>query len=166
MARTAALAAETIERAGPATMAKLPTDGTGSRLAAVPDTTLEPSERHDTRHILGPGNLDDAVPIKNAREGLVAAAGDRMDFSKRGEEPFDYVVRNFRRAVTKVDEATAGVNTHHTERDVTEADSGRDDTITNSGGLERDPHGTIPQELYSGDRIPVDRLQQLRQDSR
>ena len=89
-----------------------------------------------------------------------------MDFTKRGEETFHHIVRYFRGAVTEVDEATAGVNTHHTERDVTEANSGGDDAITNSGGLERDPHSTIPQELYSGDRILVDGLQQLRQDSR
>ena len=166
MARTTAPEAESVERTGPATMAKLPTDGTGSRLATVPDTTLEPSDGHDTRHILGQGNLDDTIPIKNAREGLVTTTGDRMDLTKRREEMFDHVVRYFRRAVTEIEEVTAGVNTYHTERDVTKANSRKDDAITNSGGLESDPHGTISQELNSSNRIFVNGLQQLRQDSR
>ena len=166
MARTTAPAAESVERTGPATMAKLPTDGTGSRLATVPDTTLEPGDGYDTRHILGQGDLDDTVPIEDTREGLVTTTGDRVDLTKRREEPLDHIVGYFRRAVTEIDKATAGVDTHHTERDVTKADSRRDDTITNSGGLKCDPHSTISKKLGSGDRIFVDGLQQLRKDSR
>ncbi len=79
-------AAETVERASPTTVAKLPTDGTGSRLAAVPNATLESSDGHNTRHILDQGSLDDTVPIKNAREGLVTVTADGMDLPKRGEK--------------------------------------------------------------------------------
>jgi len=42
--RATALLAETVEWAGPASVAKLPTDGAESWLAAVPHTTLTPND--------------------------------------------------------------------------------------------------------------------------
>jgi len=76
MARTAAPAAESIEWAGLAAMTQLLADGTKSRLAAVPDTTLKTSNRDNARHILGQGNLDDTVTIEDTRESLVTTSGD------------------------------------------------------------------------------------------
>ena len=54
----AAPVSESIEWAGLTAMAKLLADSARSRLATVPHATLEISDRHNARHILGHGNLE------------------------------------------------------------------------------------------------------------
>ena len=128
--RAASPAAETVEWTRSAAMAQLPADGARSRLATVPHATLVAVNGHNTRHILGQGSLDDTITVRDIREDLVTAPGDGMHFAKGGEEMFDDVVRNLHRAVAQINEATPGVGTHHTERDITEADSRRQNTTT------------------------------------
>lgn len=94
MTRTAAPVAESVEWAGLAAMAKLLVNSTKSRLTAVPNMTFKTGDRNNTRHILGQGNLDDAITIKNARESLMTASGDRVDLTKGREEAFSNIVRN------------------------------------------------------------------------
>ena len=111
-------------------MAQLLTDSGRSRLAEEPHATLISVNGHDTRHILGQGNLDDPITIEDISEGLVTAPGDRVDLTKGGEETFDNVIGNLRGTVAQIDEATPGVRTHYTERDITEADSRRQHATT------------------------------------
>ena len=121
--RAAAPAVETVEWARSAAMAQLLTASERRRLAAVPHATLAAVDGHDTRHILGQGNLDDPITIEDIRESLVTAPGDRIDFTKGGEEPFGDVIGNLRGTVAQIDKATPSVGTHHTERYITEANS-------------------------------------------
>ena len=164
--RAAAPAAETVEWARSAAMAQLPTDGARSGLATVPHATLVAVNGHQAqaRHILGQGNLDDTITVVDIREGLVTAPGDGMHFPKGGEELFDDIVRNLRRAVAQINEATPGVSTHHPERDITEADSRRQNTTTIKCRLESNPNSTIAKELHGGEGVLGDGLQQLRQN--
>ena len=120
---------------------------------------------HDTRHILGRGNLDDPITIEDIREGLVTAPGDRVDLTKGGEETFDNVIGNLRGTVVQIEKATSGVSTHHTERDITEADSRRQHATTVKWRLEGDADSTITQELQSGDGVLAEGLQQFPQNS-
>ena len=123
MTRMMAPAAESIEWAGLTAMAKLPTNSARSRLATVPHATLIAMNGHDTRNILGQGNLDDTITIKEIREGLVTAPGDRMDLTKGREKTLNDIIGSLRGTVAQIDKATPGVGTHHTERDITEVDS-------------------------------------------
>ena len=100
MTRAAASAAECIEWAGPGAMAELLTDNARSWLATIPHTTLETSDGDNARDILGQGDFDDTIAIKNATEGLVTTSGDRMDFTVRGEKTLHHIIRNLRRAIT------------------------------------------------------------------
>ena len=80
-------------------MAELLTDNARSWLATIPHTTLETGDGNNARDILGQGNFDDTIAVKNARESLVTTSGDRMDFTEGREETFDHVIRNLGRAV-------------------------------------------------------------------
>ena len=165
MTGAAASAAESIEWTGPGAMAELLTDNARSWLATIPHAALETGDGDNARDILGQSDFDDTIAIKNPSEGLVTTTGDRMDLTEGREETFDHVIRNLGRAVAKMDEATLGVNAHHTERDVTVTEAGRHDAITIDRSLESDAESTIPQELHGGDGVLVEGLQQLRQDS-
>ena len=102
VARTVAPTAESTEWAGLAAMADLLANGTGSRLATVLRATFVTGDGHGARHILGEGNPDDTITVSNAREGLVAAAGDHMDLTERQEEALHHVVGHLGRAVAKI----------------------------------------------------------------
>ena len=106
----------------------------------------------------------DTITIANAREGLVATTGDRVDLTIGQEEAPHHVVGNLRMAVAKIDQATTGVSSHHAKRGAMEEDPRGYDTITVGGLLEGDAHGTIPQELDGGDGVLVQGPQQLRED--
>ena len=85
-------AAESIGWRGPTAIAKLLTDSARSRLATITHVTLESSDGHIARDILGHGYLDDTITIKNVREGLVTTSRDRMGLTKGREETFDDVI--------------------------------------------------------------------------
>ena len=80
-------------------MAELLTDNARSWLTTIPHTTLKTSDGDNARNILGQGDFDDTIAIKNAREGLVTTSGDRMDFTEGGEKTLDHIIRNLGRAV-------------------------------------------------------------------
>ena len=102
VARTAAPTAESTEWAGLTAVADFLANGVGSRLATVPHATFISGDGHGARHILGEGNPYDTVTITNAREGLVAAAGDQMDLTEGQEETLHHVVGHLSRAVAKI----------------------------------------------------------------
>ena len=74
----AAPAVESIEWAGLTAMAKLLTDSARSRLATVPHATLEISDGHNARDILGHGNLEDTITIRNAKRSLESDANSTI----------------------------------------------------------------------------------------
>jgi len=96
----------------------------------------------------------------------VETTGDGMDLSERREETADDIVRDLSWAVAKMDDATAGIGTHHTERVATELDPGGHNTLTFKTSLERDTHSTILEELNGCQSTRVQGLEELRQDGR
>jgi len=94
----------------------------------------------------------------------VKTTGDGVDLSERREETADDIIRDLSWAVAQVDDATAGICTHHTERVATELDPGGQNTFTFKTSLERDTDGTILQKLDGCQSTRVQGLEELRQD--
>jgi len=63
-----------------------------------------------------------------------------------------------------MDDATAGIGTHHTERGAPKLDPGGQDSLTFKTDLERDTYSTILQELHGRQSTLVQGLEELRQD--
>jgi len=77
----------------------------------------------------------------------VTTAGDDMHLAKRREKAADNVIWDLDWTVAKVDDATAGISAHHTERVATKTDPSGHNTLTLETSLECDPNGSILEEL-------------------
>jgi len=94
----------------------------------------------------------------------VKTTGDGVDLSERRKESADGIIRDLSWAVAQVDDATAGIGTHHTERVAPKLDPGRQDSLTFKTGLESYADSSILQELDGRQSTLVHGLQELWQD--
>ena len=70
-----------------------------------------------------------------------------MHLAKGRKKAANNVIRDFGWTAAKMDDATAGISAHHTERVATKTDPGRHNTLTLKTSLECDSNGPILEKL-------------------